>query len=426
MTAQKPDPAQALPLGVSREADGRLLARVSVGRQRPVTRFPPETDPQVAADWIATTRRALTDQRAAYGDAPIVPHRPSTHGAALEADVARYLPQIAGRASTKADTSHLRAWVVVVVPIGGRLVRLGDLPRAAITTEIINLTIAQWRSVPSPRAVRRVRVAAHARNGQLLPAYERTAPATSGAVVADRTIRHRCRMLADLYHALDGKRTPTPVDDAKIPSVPKTHPIGVDVSIVLAVAMRLAQATLSTPRVRAPHDPEAYAARDAGRRRDARQTYARYVVLVTTGQRPCQVMRTQPADLDLEAGVWIVRSAKLEPAHTITLTADMRQAWQAFIEAEAWGTYDTTTHANRVHAAGWPHGLRPYNARHALMMDALKAGVDLGDVQGLAGHTSPLTTRRFYGPVVVGRQREVSQKLEGRLKDLFAPRLVKK
>jgi integrase len=78
-----------------------------------------------------------------------------------------------------------------------------------------------------------------------------------------------------------------------------------------------------------------------------------------------------------------------------------------------------------VHAAGWPQGLRPYNARHAVMIDALKAGVDLGDVQGLAGHTSPLTTRRFYGPLIVGRQREVSQKLEGRLKDLFAPRLVK-
>jgi integrase len=104
----------------------------------------------------------------------------------------------------------------------------------------------------------------------------------------------------------------------------------------------------------------------------------------------------------------------------------MRQAWQAFIDADAWGPYDTTVHANRVHAAGWPKGIRPYNARHTLMIDAVKLGIDLGDVQGLAGHTSPLTTRRFYAPHQIDRQRAVSQQLEGRMKDLFAPRLVKK
>lgn len=416
-----------LPRGVSRDPDGRLRARVTVAGTPFVTRFPAETDPQTAAAWIETTRRDHLTRRAEYGAAPIVPHRPPAHGKTLDADVARYLPQIAGRPSTKADTSHLRAWLAVEVTLPtGRHVRLGELRRTEISTEVINRVIAQWRTHPSARGVRRVRVAAHHRNGHALPAYERTAPATSGSVVASRTIRHRCRVLADLYHALDGKRAITPVDDAKIPKLPKDHPIGVDVSIVLAVARKLAQATVSTPRVRAPHDPDRYAAREAARRRDRLQTYARYVVLVTTGQRPCQVMRTRPEDLDLDQGVWLVRSAKLEPAHTISLTADMRQAWQAFIDAEAWGHYDTTTHGNRVHAAGWPAGLRPYNARHAVMIDALAAGVDLGDVQGLAGHTSPLTTRRFYGPLLVGRQREVSQKLEGRLKELFAPRLVKK
>jgi len=412
-----------LPQGVSRAADGRLVARVKVGRARPVQRFPADTDPALAAAWIDTTRRALTEQRAAYGEAPIVAHRPARDGSGtLEADVARYLPQIAGRPSTKADTSHLRAWLAVEI----QGVRLGTLRRTAVTTELVNLAIAQWRTMPSSHNVRRVRVAAHARDGRPLPAYERKAPVTSGAVVSDRTIRHRCRVLTDLYHALDGRRTITPVDDARIPKIPKDHPIGVDVATVLAVAWKLAQATVSMPRVRAPHDPEAYAVRETARRRDRQQTYARYVVLVTTGQRPCQVMRAHPEDLDLEIGTWLVRSAKLEPAHTITLTADMRQAWQAFIDAEAWGVYDTTTHANRVHEAGWPRGVRPYNARHTLMMDALKAGIDLGDVQALAGHTSPLTTRRTYAPHQIDRQRAVSQKLEGRLAGLFAPRLVKK
>ena len=417
---------ETLPTGVNREPDGRLRARVMVDGQTAVMRFPADTDPQIAADWIATTKRDRTDRRAAYGAAPIVAHRPPIHGA-LETDVARYLPQIAGRVSTKADTSHLRAWLVVEITLpSGRRARIGSLPRTAITTELVNLAIAQWRSMPSARHVRRIRVDAYERDGVRLPAYERAAPATSGAVVSDRTIRHRCRVLADVYHAFDGKSAPTPLDEAKIPTLPKTHPIGVDVSIVIAVAQKLAQAAVSTPRKRKPRDPEAFAIREAARCRDRQQTYARYVVLTTTGQRPCQLMRAEPGDLALEAGLWTVRSAKNEPAHTITLTTDMRQAWQAFIDAEAWGVYDTTTHANRVHAAGWPKGLRPYNARHAVMIDALKAGVDLGDVQGMAGHTSPLTTRRFYGPILVGRQRAASDRIEGRLKDLFGPRLVQK
>jgi integrase len=143
-------------------------------------------------------------------------------------------------------------------------------------------------------------------------------------------------------------------------------------------------------------------------------------------------MRTQPAaagqvgDLDLARRLWIVRSAKLEPAHTITLTAEMVKAWQVFIAAAAFGAYDTTLHANRLHRAGWPHGVRPYNVRHTLMADALALGVDLGDVQGLAGHTSPETTRTFYGPLAVERQRTVSARLEGRLSELFTLRPVRR
>jgi len=56
--------------------------------------------------------------------------------------------------------------------------------------------------------------------------------------------------------------------------------------------------------------------------------------------------------------------------------------------------------------------------------DALAAGVELGDVQGLAGHTSPLTTRAFYGPLAIERQRKVSDKLNGRLKGIFGPRKI--
>jgi integrase len=148
------------------------------------------------------------------------------------------------------------------------------------------------------------------------------------------------------------------------------------------------------------------------------------VVLATTGQRPAQLMRAQPGDVQLEDGLWIVRSAKGAPAHTITLNGEMVSAWRAFLAADAWGPYDSSLHARRVHAAGWPKAVRPYNLRHSVMIDALSRGVDLGDVQGLAGHTSPATTRRFYGPLAIDRQRKISNQLNGRLKGVFGPRVV--
>ena len=88
-------------------------------------------------------------------------------------------------------------------------------------------------------------------------------------------------------------------------------------------------------------------------------TYARYLVLAGTGQRPAQLMRAQPGSWDLAAGFWVVRSAKGAPAHTITLNRDMVDALRTFEAANAWGKYDETTHARRVHAAGWPLTIRP-------------------------------------------------------------------
>src|SRR5436190_19210964 len=100
-----------LPRGVSREADGQLLARVKVGQARPVRRFPSETDLAVVTNWIELTRLALTAQRLDYGEAPIVAHPPARNGrSTLDARVARYLPPIAGRPRPKAEPSHLRAW----------------------------------------------------------------------------------------------------------------------------------------------------------------------------------------------------------------------------------------------------------------------------------------------------------------------------
>ena len=370
-----------LATGVYRDTFG-IEARVQVGREIRSTRFPHDASLEKMRAWQQDTRDDLRSV------APLA-ELPAEARGTLEEDIGRYLARIEGRPSFKADRSHLRAWLPLV----------GHKSRRHITTEDVELAIAGWRKASKPNAVRRIRVTAYARDTQTIKTYDRKTPIGSGQAVATRTIRHRCRLLADLYHALDGKKKPTPVDDANVPKVVKTVPMGVDVQVVRAVALKLAKAG---------HP----------------QTYARYLVLASTGQRPAQLMRAIPGDWDLEAGVWVVRSAKGAPAHTITLNRDMVAALRSFEAAKAWGAYDETQHARRVHAAGWPMSIRPYNARHAVMIDALAAGVELGDVQGLAGHTSPDTTRRFYGPLAIERQRKVSNKLNGRLKGIFGPRKV--
>lgn len=335
---------------------------------------------------------------------PAAPRPGAKVGPTLAARLATFFPQIAGRVSFKADRSHLRAWLLATGADGQTI---GSKAPAAITTADVNVVIAAWRTPPPagtpghPRALRRIKVTAYARDGKAIESYDRTTPTTSGPlVVAVRTVRHRCRLLREFL--LAEELPTTAVDAAKIPAIEKGHPVGVQIETIRTVAQALAKT-------------------------DWPETYGRYLVLNTTGQRPTQLMRAVPGDVLLEAKLWIVRSAKGAPAHTITLNTDMLKAWRVFIKANAWGVYDTSLHAKRLRVCGWPAAIRPYNARHSVAQDALQThDVDLDDVQGLLGHTTPQMTRSAYGPLAIDRQRRVSDAIDGRLKGVFGPRLVKR
>jgi len=335
---------------------------------------------------------------------PAAPRPGAKVGPTLGARLETFWPQITGRVSFKADRSHLRAWLRATGADGQAI---GAKAPAAITTADVNVVISAWRTPPpagtpgQPRAVRRITVTAYARHGKAIDGYARTTPTTSGPlVVAVRTVRHRCRLLREFLLA-EGLPT-TAVDAAKIPAIEPGLPVGVEVETIRLVAKALAKT-------------------------DWPDTYGRYLVLNTTGQRPTQLMRAQPSDVKLEARLWIVRSAKGAPAHTVTLNTDMVKAWRAFIKAHAWGVYDTSLHAKRLRVCGWPAAIRPYNARHSIAQDALQShDVQLDDVQGLMGHTKAETTRAFYGPLAIARQRSVSDAIDGRLKGVFGPRLVKR
>ena len=418
------------------ELTGVLEGRAFVTGLPPKSRrYPPGTRLERIRAWVAVTKTDLENELRTFGT--LAPRAQRFAGGTLEGDAPAFFKEIAGREGFKADRSHVRAWFDVVVD--GQ--RLGALERTAWTSSHVNQAIAQWQAKPSPHAVRKVRVggyeraavtveefaitgttvrahrrlgaqagpitsyvrrgstiAAHERPAYTVPGYVRSAPATSGRVVSALTIRHRCRVLADLFHTLDGASAPTPVDEAKVPKRPKRPPVTVPASVIESTLTTLA--------------------------RTDKVTFAQFAVVATTGQRPCQVGRALPEDVDLVDRVWFVRDAKGEPAHSITLEDPQVAAWEAFVVADAWGPIDTGKYGKRIHAAGWPKGIRPYAARHSIAVTAIRSGVNLGDVQAMLGHGDPRTTR-IYAPFVIDRQREVSQKMKDYLANVFKLRRVK-
>lgn len=214
-------------------------------------------------------------------------------------------------------------------------------------------------------------------------ALERQIAAWRVAGVAVRTIRHRCRVLRECYQALDGAAARTPLDDISLPPVPAPQPAAVPLRTIQRVAANL---------------------KAAGRMVD----YARFLVRATTGQRPAQIMRAERGDVDLKRRLWFVRPSKGGTAIPFPLNPEAVAAWRAFIKAEAWGPFDTGTAADVLRAHGWPASVRPYDLRHTFAIDLLLSGADLGDVQGLLGHTQIQTTRTHYAPVLTARLAKVT------------------
>jgi integrase len=372
---------------IAQYPDGRYEVRVSAaGRVAPPTRFTADTPLDQIARWRDQARERLKREARALGETGETKHRRGT--GTLRTTAPDYLAQIGGRPSTAADTSHLRAWFEVV--IDG--VTLGDLPLTAWTAAHVNKTTAQWKQAPTPRTIRRVKVAGYTwqqgrHAGRVIAPQERARPATSGHTVAAYTIRHRLRVLRDFFRTMTGEAGP--VAQVKRPPPPKTPPTTVAPERVTAVLEQLAAIDAST--------------------------FARFFVAAVTGQRPCQIARAHASDVNLDADLpyWLVRNAKGEPAHSIALNPVQERAWRFFIQVDAWGWFNTTTYGRRIHRAGWPIGIRPYAARHSIAKAALERGAHLGDVQALLGHLDPATTR-IYAPFQLEEQQRISAQLGGR------------
>lgn len=303
--------------------------------------------------WQATTKAALLDRAA---DAP-----PKAERGTLAHGHATYLKRREGRKGYKSDRSHLKAWEKT----------LGKSKGAKLTPEQCENLIATWRS----------------------------------AGRSEKTIRHRVRVFKEAWHALNGKRSVTPIDGIKLPKPIQPSPRPVSADIIRAVAASLRAGLTITQRCGPTRKKVTV------NRASSPVTYARFLVRALTGQRADQIMNTQPTDVDLDARIWWVRPAKGGNAIPFPLNDEQIVAWQIFIAAPtskqnptgAWGAWDWRSFSKTLKRHGWPADIPPKNLRHTFAIDHLLAGTDLGDLQGLLGHANVQTTRTFYAPVLVSR-----------------------
>lgn len=282
---------------------------------------------------------------------------PRTQSGTLAADAKTYLRLVAHLASVDDREDHLDRWIA----------RLGHVPRHRLTTADVLAARNAWLAEIPP--------------------------------LSPKTINNIVGTLRNLYHRLDGKRATTPCDDVPDLPVPKTMIQRVSDALILAVDATL-QARERNPRCHF----------------DGAKTRARFRVFVSTGKRPCEIMRAQPEDVDLTARVWVPRDAKGGYCPGVYLNDDMLAAWRLFVQADAWGTYNHGNFGRVIRKAGWPKTIRPYQARHTTWITASERGVDLSDIQTGAGHKDLKTTRRSYVPILNSRLQRMSEMLDGRFK----------
>lgn len=220
-----------------------------------------------------------------------------------------------------------------------------------------------------------------------------------------KTINNRVQTLRHWFRTLDGKDVPTPCDAVSPLPVTKTPPVYITPELVQQV------------------DAELQRREQAHELLDTK-TRARFRVLATTGKRPSEIMRAEPDDVDLGRRVWIVRDGKGGYSPGLYLNDDMLAAWFFFVQANAWGPYNTNSFARTLRASGWPKGVKPYNLRHTTWITASERGADLADVQAGAGHKHIATTRKHYVPVLNSRMQRLSELIDGRFQWQTVPTAV--
>lgn len=286
--------------------------------------------------------------------------RPQAHRGTLGADVRAYLAQVAAMPTVKCRARDLDAW----------LERFGDRPRASITAAEVREQLQIWRTVGPTMRYRRTKA-----GGQWVE-LKRGLSASA--------CNHRRTALLHLFTILDGKGAPNPVRAVEAFVEPAPEPRGRPIELIGRVVARV-----TNPKHR-----------------------ARLQVLMWTGMRGnSELGKIEPHHVDLAQQICYVPTAKGgRQFRIIPLNQAGVDAWQEFIDADAWGPYDkeglraalrraarAEMQAAALERRDLPRldRIRVYDLRHSVATELLKNGADLADVQEFLGHTTPRMTRRY-------------------------------
>ena len=131
------------------------------------------------------------------------------------------------------------------------------------------------------------------------------------------------------------------------------------------------------------------------------KTLARVSVFAETGTRHSQVMRLQSSAIWLDHDPLVVLvnlAGKSGKPHSKPLTGTGVEAFRLFIEKQAFGKVSQSSVYKSWRLACEDAEVplfNPYRLRHTWVTTLRVQGMDLADVQELAGHTSAKTTERY-------------------------------
>lgn len=349
-------------------AHGRFYSRI----------FPSNTTLPKMRAWREQERQriklGLRDQEEAAAAAPVFGFR---------ADAERYLEAVCALPTWKTRCKDIREWVEV----------FGDRPRAEISPAEIRAQRDRWLTLGPRMEQQRV-------NGKW--AWVRVSKPLSAS-----SVNHRLRALRNLWTVLDGRHAPNPVADVPEAEEPGDIPRAIPPAIITAILDAIPD------RGRPPR-------RKDGRKRSRptlSMTKARLGVMAWTGLPPAQLGQIDEKDVDLEGRRVYVRRRKKGrgvAASWRPLTAKGVEAFEALAAADAWGPFSPSAarHTFRRAAVKVQRELAeagivvdlsdvtPYDLRHSVATDTLRATGDLHATAALLGHSDLRTTERYAAAAV--------------------------
>ena len=171
--------------------------------------------------------------------------------------------------------------------------------------------------------------------------------------------------------------------------------------------------------------------------------YPYYLLIATTGIRKSEALALQKSSLDLDKGTVVIRHSLSqvygkglilgEPKSAksrrelalplITVNALRKHLTDHLSDSTYVFTMKNGTPISpiniikhfkkRLKAAGLPEEIRIHDIRHSVISWWLKSGMNIREVQELAGHAQASTTLAIYSHVLPGYNEEAAKKIEG-------------